>query len=177
VTPLSDFASGSPDPDNARAATPSLQAPPRPELRILLVEDDRPTQRLGKMMLTRSGYAVDTADDGAEAWAALEASNYDLVITDNQMPQMSGMELIRRIRESHHSTPVILASGTLPTLRPEDLRTLLDVAILPKPYLCDELLSFVREVLRAASIGRPPPGARISDPDRLRGESKSAHGD
>ena len=65
---------------------------------ILIVEDDPNGRRLLKLFLERSGHRVEVAGDGAEALAAIARQRPDLVITDLNMPNVDGHELIRRLR-------------------------------------------------------------------------------
>jgi DNA-binding response OmpR family regulator len=81
-----------------------------------VVEDDQLLrQKLNtKTVLVHAGYLVDVAEDGAAAWDALQANRYDLLITDNNMPEMSGMELLKKLRSARMELPVIMATGTCP---------------------------------------------------------------
>ena len=118
--------------------------------RILYVEDDQLLSRFVEETLRRSGYDVDTADDGAEAWAALQDRPYHLLITDNQMPRITGLELIHRVRLARLTIPIILASGTVGALPVDDLPWLQCAAVLAKPFTPEQLVLIVHEVLRTA---------------------------
>ena len=79
--------------------------------RILIVEDDRELRQLFKHVLLKNGYAVTEASDGEQALAAMENEQFDLVISDIMMPGMDGYELVRRIRESRESIPVLMVTA------------------------------------------------------------------
>ncbi len=79
---------------------------------IILVVDDEPTiLSLVKDILVPAGYLVNTASNGKEALAAIQAHPYDLVLTDMIMPQMGGMELVQYLRLHHPETLVIVFTG------------------------------------------------------------------
>ncbi|MEP6467683.1 MAG: response regulator [Parafilimonas sp.] len=114
-----------------------------PRRRILVVEDDENIRRFNAEALTGYGYHVEIAVDGAEGWTALNANRFDLLITDNNMPNLSGLELIKKLNDARMPVRVILASGT--SLAEEsDLRL---AATLPKPFSRRELLGTVKKVL------------------------------
>lgn len=130
----------------ARKAVQSQTSTPQ---RILVVEDDVDIRQLNSDVLRESGYHVDIAGDGMVAWQALQNDQYDLLITDNHMPMMTGLELISKLRSEDMKLPVILVSGTMPT---EELRQQpwLEIqATLLKPYTLGELFILVKEVLCA----------------------------
>ena len=127
------------------AAVPECQTnPPR---RILVVEDNDEVRHLNAGMLEQSGYEVVAVEDGAAAWDKLQCAHYDLVVTDNDMPKVSGFQLIEMIYTSGVVLPVIMATGSLPK---EFNRSpwLLPAALLLKPYSIHELLAAVQNVLR-----------------------------
>ncbi|MGZ4961169.1 MAG: response regulator, partial [Limisphaerales bacterium] len=64
---------------------------------ILLADDDIDLLELNKEVLSAAGYQVTTATDGALAWAALQAVRFDLLITDNNMPNTTGIELLEKM--------------------------------------------------------------------------------
>jgi DNA-binding response OmpR family regulator len=120
-------------------------------IRILLVDDDYYLRELNAGVLIRFGYVVDTAGDGADAWKALNAASYDLLITDNGMPKVTGMELIKKLRSEDMTLPVILASGTVPEEELKRHPWLRVDALLPKPFTLAEFLDTVKKVLSATN--------------------------
>jgi two-component system OmpR family response regulator len=134
--------------------------------RILLVDDDNEMRHASACVLARSGYHVDAAEDGEAGWQAIDANNYDLLITDNEMPRLSGLELVERVRSQRRKLPVILASGTVPLDRHQWLRELEITATLQKPFTIAQLLQTVKEVLSAAGRAGAPRDARA--PEALR---------
>jgi len=133
-------------------------------IRILYADDDRCILRACQVMLDRAGYDVDTVADGAEAWGALQCADYHLLITDNQMPRLTGLELIHKVHEASIPVPIVLASSSV--LSPESLEC---DAVLPKPFTVRALLETVRRVLL-----RPPvPSSRLEhrcfEGERLQG--------
>jgi DNA-binding response OmpR family regulator len=134
----------SPLPDPASLPFP-IQPPPRQ--RILVVDDDDDLRQFSVDVLTDSGYDVDGAKDGADGWDALQASNYDLVITDNKMPRMTGMEMIEKLRAVHMTLPVILATRYLPRYELTRKPWLEPDAMLERPFSDADLLGAVKTIL------------------------------
>jgi DNA-binding response OmpR family regulator len=125
-----------------------------PPYRILVVDDDSDIRRLNAEVLRRSGYQVDTAEDGDAAWKALHAvsydpESYDLLITDHDMPGLTGLDLFKKLRAARMELPVIMATGSLPPPDPAQSLWLHPTATLLKPYTIAELLGTVRAVLHA----------------------------
>jgi DNA-binding response OmpR family regulator len=128
---------------------PPLQCKTNPSHRILVVEDDALTRRINVKALIKSGYEVDAAEDGAAAWDALKLNGYDLLVTDNDMPNVSGVDLIKKLYAAHMALPVIMVSGKMPTAELNRQPWLQIQAALLKPYMPSELLDTVRNVLFA----------------------------
>lgn len=78
---------------------------------ILLVEDDRFFRKMFSSLLHAEGYQVETASCGAEGLDMLANGQYSLVITDLVMPDISGLEILSRVRESHPMVDVIMVTG------------------------------------------------------------------
>ena len=123
---------------------------PRPRCRILVAEDDGGLRGLIAEVLERSGCQVDTAEDGAAAWETLKLNRYDLLVTDNHMPGVSGIELLKKLQAAGVRLPVIMATGELPEGEFNQFPGLRPVALLIKPYTIMELLGTVKKVLRQA---------------------------
>jgi len=136
------------------SASAAPECPTNPPPRILVVEDNADIRQLNTEVLTESGYQVDAAEDGVEAWHALNTKPYDLLITDNNMPIVTGLELIKKLRAEDMTLPVILMSGTLPAEELEKHPWLQIQATLLKPYTLAELFRTVKEVLVATRDAR-----------------------
>jgi len=126
----------------------SLSSGPKPPLRILVVEDDRDLRRLNTEVLTHYGYHVDAAEDGALAWERLSGQSYDLMITDNRMPNMTGVELLKRMHDTSMFLPTVMATSEVPKGEFQNHPWLEPVTVLSKPYTVVELLEKVRKILR-----------------------------
>jgi len=119
---------------------------PEPQ-RILVVDDDSGIRNLNAAALSSSGYEVDAAEDGAAAWDALNSRSYDLIITDNSMPKVTGVDLLKKLRSARMDMPVIMATGTWPEEEFTRHPWLQPAAGLLKPYSFQELLRTVKKVL------------------------------
>jgi DNA-binding response OmpR family regulator len=127
----------------------SPQCKVNPPRRILVVEDDAVTRRINTKVLIKSGYEVDAAEDGAVAWDALQLNGYDLLVTDNEMPNVSGVDLLKKLHAARMAMPVIMVSGKMPTAELSRQPWLQIEAALLKPYMASELVDTVRNVLLA----------------------------
>jgi two-component system KDP operon response regulator KdpE len=117
---------------------------------ILIVDDERQITRMLRTSLQSSGYSVEVAENGLEAFQKFEAAQPDLIITDLAMPEMNGLELTQAVRRVA-DTPIIVLS-----VRDGDSMkvTALDEGAddyLTKPFSIPELLARVRAQLRRAA--------------------------
>ncbi|UCC52499.1 MAG: response regulator, partial [Anaerolineaceae bacterium] len=131
--------------------TPSDLGRERP-LHILLAEDDSVNQMVALHMLQKLGYRADVAANGYEVLDALERQDYDVILMDNRMPEMDGVEATRRIRSEQplEKQPYIVAM-TASALE-GDRERLLEAGMddyVAKPVMIDKL---VEALLRASSI-------------------------
>jgi DNA-binding NtrC family response regulator len=130
--------------------------------RILLVEDDSTILELSVLVLIHAGYQVNAVEGTQAAWEALRSRSYDLLVTDNQMPGMSGLELVCKLRSAQLALPVILASGGIGAEELAQNQRLQPAIALPKPFTADQLLETVAEALRRTS--RDPAHTHLSFP-------------
>jgi len=88
---------------------------------VLVVDDSLTVRELERKLLDKDGYAVELAVDGMDGWNAVRTGQYDLVLTDVDMPRLDGIELLKLIRQDHRlkSLPVVIVSYKD---RPEDRR-------------------------------------------------------
>lgn len=98
--------------------------------------------------LVQSGYHVDAAEDGAAAWEALQVKDYDLLITDNNMPKVSGVDLLDKLHATAKALPVIMATGDAPEEEFNRRPWLQPAATLLKPFAIAELRETVQRILR-----------------------------
>jgi CheY-like chemotaxis protein len=116
--------------------------------RILLVEDEKDLAQLVCEILNTLPASVTVAKNGREAVRIIESDqSFDLVLLDLVLPQLSGLDVLRRLRRISTSTKVILSTGYVASLDSKDLAGLEITGLLGKPYLPNELLAAVRAAL------------------------------
>ncbi len=116
--------------------------------RILVVADDGDTRHLRADGLANCGYEVEAAKDGAAGWDALQAKTYDLVITDNKMPKMTGIEMLEKLFYARLPTLTIMATRYLPKDEFARKPWLSPDAVLQRPFSNYDLVATVKNVLR-----------------------------
>jgi DNA-binding response OmpR family regulator len=139
---------------------------------LLVVDDDSRVRTVVAWQLEAEGYAVREAADGNAAWQEIVERRPDLVVLDLSLPGLSGLALLRRLRDAGDRTPVVVLSGRSgegDRIRGLDLGA---DDYLVKPFSPGELAARVRSVLRRSSgppAARPPaprPGLRVDPATR-----------
>jgi CheY-like chemotaxis protein len=127
----------------------------RPARRILLIDDEAVVRHTMANLLQAAGQTVHVAEGGPAGLAHLAHALPDLVLTDLGMPEMSGVELARRVKAAHPRLPVVLLTGwgDTPTLSADD-RSVVD-QVLGKPVRLAELLRVVAELTGVGETGSP----------------------
>src|SRR5262245_25718326 len=132
-----------------------------PAARILVADDDANIAELVRLYLTRHGFKVDLALDGARAQTLLEEVRYDLAVLDITMPGASGLQIVRSLR-LYSSLPVIFL-----TARTSDIDKVTGLYIgaddyVTKPFNPRELVARIEAVLRRSQPESETAGARIA---------------
>lgn len=136
-----------------KGGPPAVDAQAQPVLggteRILFVDDEASLTRLGQRGLTQLGYTVVAEMDSLAALDRFRQSpdQFDLVITDQTMPKLTGTALAAELLRIRPSLPIILYTGQGVIMPPEDMRRLGIRAFLTKPYTIPDLAATIRRVL------------------------------
>lgn len=120
-----------------------------PPICILVVDDEPDTRHHTVDLLTKAGYEVVSANDGAAGLDELQTWDFDLVITDNVMPRMTGIEMMAKLYACRLLPSVIMATGQVPTHEFTSKPWLTPNATLQRPFSDEDLLATVRRVLHA----------------------------
>jgi CheY-like chemotaxis protein len=140
----------------ALAQAPARAAARQRGVRVLVVDDSSTVRNAMARILRGEGIALDTAADGRDALARLERERYALVVTDLEMPNMDGIELLEVLRgdERWRAQPVVVCSSRQPG---EALARLGVAGFLAKPFEAAALLRLVRPFTASSGGGRATP--------------------
>lgn len=119
------------------------------QLRLLVVEDDESVRTLAARALASGGYAIDTAEDGEEGLAMIEAAagGYDLVVSDIRMPALDGIAMAKAAAARFPDLKILLMTGYAEQReRASDLSEII-IDVLQKPFQLAQLRSAVADAL------------------------------
>lgn len=122
-------------------------------VRVLIVEDNSALANVLKFNLVRSGFEVTIARNGREAWDIVNNNPADLIITDHQMPEMSGIELCQKVRqhEKMQDIPIILVTAKQLELDIDHIRSELRITrTFSKPFSPAAIINAVRDEMSLA---------------------------
>jgi DNA-binding response OmpR family regulator len=132
-------------------------------MRVLIIEDEpRLAENIGRSLRESAGYAVDIAPDGQEGLFMAESNEYDAILLDLMLPQMDGMQLLGKIRHAGQRTPVLVVTARDDK---ESVVALLNAGAddyLTKPFDLGELLARTKALIRRGK-GQPSPILAIGD--------------
>ena len=147
AVPLLDAVDG-----DAPSSLISASAAANRRANILLVEDALVNRELAEAVLTKAGYAVETAEDGFEGIAKAACKAYDIIFMDIQMPGMDGMTAARKIRASEAQGVRVPIYAMTANVLPKQIETFLASGMdghVGKPFRKHELISIVERVMLA----------------------------
>ncbi|WP_269478119.1 response regulator transcription factor [Hominibacterium faecale] len=133
-------------------------------VKILLIEDEEKIARFTELELVHEGYEVEKAADGRTGLSMAESGAYDLILLDIMLPELSGMEVLRRLRKTSQ-VPVIMLTARDAVM---DKVSGLDMGAddyITKPFAIEELLARIRVALKKAVKTDAP--ARSDQENRL----------
>ena len=121
--------------------------------RIMLVDDERPVLNLSEEILKRRGYVVDAFDDSKAALQAfkLAPKSFDIVLTDESMPDLVGTQLAREIHAIKPEIPIILLTGLGQILSTKEQAELGITQVISKPVLSNDLVKIIYEATSEVS--------------------------
>lgn len=131
---------------------------PRPV--VLLVDDNKDGLLVRRALLEEQGFDVQTASDGQQGLKLFKALPFHVVVTDNRMPVMNGLELIREIRKEKPLTPIILLSGLVEPLGLNQENTGADAVIAKNNNEAAHLVRWVRRFATRMPARKPPVSQR-----------------
>jgi two-component system, OmpR family, copper resistance phosphate regulon response regulator CusR len=124
-------------------------------MRILIVEDEEKVSRFIVRGLIAESFAVDVAADGRAGLELATSYSYDLIVLDLMLPELSGTEVLRRIRNTDHRVPILMLTARDAVAdKVEHLEGGAD-DYLTKPFAFAELMARVKALLRRGSVDRP----------------------
>ncbi|MHC4535532.1 MAG: response regulator [Planctomycetota bacterium] len=117
--------------------------------KVLVVDDEIHIVHVVAIKLRNNGYEVISADNGAEAFKLACEENPDIIVTDYQMPVMSGLELVEKLRQQDETKdiPVIMLTARSFAISKEQQEDLRISSCLSKPFSPKELLGNIEDVL------------------------------
>jgi DNA-binding NtrC family response regulator len=141
----------------AAEENPLPQALPHGSGYILFLDDERVIVRWGKEMLERLGYVVETFTASDKALEAIREAPYrfDLVITDQTMPHMTGEKFVEELRQLRPDIPIILCTGFSHTMNAEKAQAIGIAAFCMKPLVARDLVDTIQRVMAQSTTSEP----------------------
>ena len=145
-----------------KSRTTQEKTPPH----ILVMEDDVNVAKGLEMVLTEEGYAVNLAGTGALALEAFKQKRYDLLVADLRLPDMDGMEVIKKVKTEKPETEIIVITGHGTTATAVKAMKLGARDFLPKPFTEEQIKASIDDALKEQLVAEAD-----ETPNRETGES------
>ncbi|MCI0331097.1 MAG: response regulator [candidate division Zixibacteria bacterium] len=121
------------------------------EPKVLVVDDEEMLRNLLARILEREGYSVSTADGGKQALASLEKSDFEIMVSDVKMPEMSGLELLKEARQKYPRMAVLMMTPFGDDYTVQQALGLGADGYVAKPFKSHDLISEVERARRKAA--------------------------
>ena len=119
---------------------------------ILLAEDDADTREILQLILHRAGFRVSLAGDSSEVLQLVAANHIDVLLLDNWMPGMTGIELCRQIRSFNQTIPILFCSGAVTEADKKAGFAAGAQGYIAKPFDPDDLTNILRAALSPSRV-------------------------
>jgi DNA-binding NtrC family response regulator len=124
------------------------------DINILIVDDDSSLRNMLSIVLRKEGYSISNAEDGRNALNFLKKNNVDLIISDIKMPDISGIELLKKVKTINKELPFILITAFSSTNDAIEAMKLGADDYITKPFNLDELKIIINQTLHKKNIER-----------------------
>lgn len=125
-------------------------------MRILLIEDDRLIVCSLIKMLKEANFAVDSAEQGEQGYFLAATNPYDAIILDYNLPDITGREIVKRLRTENINTPILMLTVKSEVDDKVDVLSLGADDYLTKPFVLSELLARIRAIIRRPATYQSP---------------------
>ncbi|MCK5009656.1 MAG: sigma-54-dependent Fis family transcriptional regulator, partial [Deltaproteobacteria bacterium] len=131
------------------------------EAHILVVDDEKIMREGAERILTREGWKTTIAENGERGLELIKNNEFHILLLDLMMPGVSGMEILKVVRENHHNLLVIVITGYATIENAVDAMKSGAYDFIPKPFTPDQLRIVVRRALDKLSLEREAERLRI----------------
>jgi DNA-binding NtrC family response regulator len=115
--------------------------------KILVIDDEEIIRKFIQRALTREDYLVETIGDSRTALEVVSREIFDVILVDLKMPEINGMTIVKKIKESNYKTGIIIISGVISYEAEKETSKLGIENYLIKPFTIDKLLNTVKKCL------------------------------
>ena len=129
-------------------------------LRILLIDDNRHGLVARRSVLEQLGHKVAVASSGQDGLDQFSPEAFDIVVTDYRMPELSGLQVIRKIRQQSPKIPIVLLSGYVEALGLNEQTTGADIVLSKGPGEVQELVRAIARLSKRRIPAKPPASAK-----------------
>jgi DNA-binding NtrC family response regulator len=121
---------------------------PQSQTRVLVVDDEGDLRMLLSNVVSGAGYDVTTAEDGEDAIEKLQTSRFDIALLDIQMPNKTGIDVLKFIQKSSAHTKSIILTGYADLKHAMEAKEFGALDFISKPYKLEEVISTIERVMK-----------------------------